>query len=347
MIPPRSHSGIALAFLVTLALCTPAFSQDPQPPASQPPASATVILAVGAAGEESFGHDFARWTERWLHTCAQAGAQPILIGPRPTPAAALPSANPPPPNVGSDRDRLRHVLAEQPTESNADLWLVLVGHGTFDGREARFNLEGPDLTAQDLADWLQPFRRPLVILNTASSSSPFLQKLSAQGRVIITATRSGYEENYARFGGHFVAAITDPTADLDKDEQVSLLEAFVLGSRRLAEWYAAEGRLATEHALLDDNGDGVGTPADWFRGVRAIKKPEGGAAVDGVRAHQVHLVRSAREQTWPAEWRARRDALEAALASLRALKPTLEEPEYLRRLEVLLRDLAPIYAADP
>ena len=164
---------------------------------------------------------------------------------------------------------------------------MLIGHGTFDGKEAKFNLRGPDLSATELAAWLKPFRRPVIVINCASSSSPFLNQLSAPERIIVTATRSGYEDNFARFGKFMAEAIADPAADLDKDGQTSLLEAFLMASRRVKEFYEADGRLVTEHALLDDNGDGLGTPADFFRGVRAVKKPVEGGSVDGVRANQI------------------------------------------------------------
>jgi len=126
-----------------------------------------------------------------------------------------------------------------------------------------------------------------------------------------------------------------------------LLEAYIMASRRVGEFYETEGRLATEHALLDDNGDGLGTPADFFRGVRAVKKPAGGGAVDGLRAHQVHLLRSEQEQKMSPELRARRDELELSVARLRELKSTLSEDEYYRRLEQLMLELANVYSAIP
>ena len=156
--------------------------------------------------------------------------------------------------------------------------------------------------------------------------------------------KSGYEQNYARFGQFIAAAITDPLADLDKDGQTSLLEAFIMASRRVSEYYDAEGRLITEHALLDDNGDGSGTPADFFRGVRAVKKPAGGSSVDGLRAHQIHLLRSEQERKMPPEMRARRDELELAISRLRDSKAGLAEKEYCRRLEAIMRELAQLYA---
>ena len=291
----------------------------------------TVIATVGAAGEDDFGKEFAKWAELWAKASATAGAKHIVIGLTPT-------------NAVPDLTFLKQSLANEPTNSTAELWLVLLGHGTFDGKEAKFNLRGPDLSATELAEWLKPFRRPVVVINCASSSSPFINKLSAPGRVIVTATKSGYEQNYARFGQFISAAITDPAADLDKDRQTSLLEAFLMASRRLTEFYEGEGRLATEHALLDDNGDGLGTSADFFRGVRAVKQPAGGGAVDGVRAHQIHLVRSREELALPPNLRAQRDALEQAIASLRNSKKDLVEAEYFARLERLLLQLSKVYS---
>jgi hypothetical protein len=160
----------------------------------------------------------------------------------------------------------------------------------------------------------------------------------------MTATRSGHEHNFARFGDYLSAAIANPAADFDKDGQTSLLEAYLSASRQTAEFYASDARLATEHALLDDNGDGLGTPADWFRGVRAIKAAKSGASHDGHRAHQMHLVPSDRERTFPPELRKRRDELELAVFALRDTKAELAEDEYYRRLERLLVELAEVYA---
>jgi hypothetical protein len=290
----------------------------------------TVIVAVGAAGEADFGKEFAKWAELWTKAGDKAGAKSSIVGVGPT-------------NSTTDLLLLQQMLATEPTNSTAELWLVLIGHGTFDGKEAKFNLRGPDLAATELAEWLKPFRRSVVVINCASSSSPFLNKLSGPNRMIVTATKSGYEENYARFGQFISAAISDPTADLDKDDQTSLLEAFLMASRRVAEFYETDGRLTTETALLDDNGDGLGTSADFFRGVRAVKKPAGGGTVDGLRAHQIHLVRSAREQQLSPELRASRDELELTLARLRENKATLEAEEYYQRLENLMHEMARLY----
>ena len=219
----------------------------------------------------------------------------------------------------------------------------MIGHGTFDGKTAKFNLRGPDVTAAELAEWLRPFERPLAIINCASASGPFLNELSGPNRIVVTATKSGHEHNFAHFGDYISSAIVDPAADLDKDEQTSLLEAFLAAAARVADFYKEDARLATEHALIDDNGDRLGTPADWFHGVRAVKTAKDGASPDGLRAGQLPLVPSRGEQVLSAEARKRRDELEQQLAELRRQKSTLSEEEYYSQLEPLLIEIARVY----
>jgi hypothetical protein len=291
----------------------------------------TVLVVVGAAGEEEFGRDFEKCAQELEKASARAGARHLVIGLGST-------------NDATDLSLLKKAIASEPTNSPTELWIVLVGHGTFDGKEAKFNLRGPDVSATELSDWLKPFRRPVAIINCTSSSSPFMNKLSSPNRVVVTATRSGYEQNFARFGQHFAESIASTSSDLDKDGQTSLLEAFLMASRKTLEFYETEGRLATEHALIDDNGDGQGTPADWFRGIRATKKPAQGSTIDGLRAHQFHLIRSDLEQRMSPHVRVRRDELEVAVSKLRDSKATLPEDEYYRRLENLMLQLASLYA---
>ena len=287
-------------------------------------ASPKLLVVVGAPGEEEFGELFVEWAQLWKE--AGANLKVTEIG-----------------GTTNDFELVRTTLAQEPKEGADELWLVLIGHGTFDGKEPKFNLRGPDLSASDLAEWLKPFRRPVAIVNCASASGAFVAKLSAPSRIVITATRSGHEQNFARFGGFISKAIGEAKADLDKDGQTSLLEAYLIASRQVAEFYKTEGRLATEHSLLDDNGDGLGTPADWFRGIRAVKRARDGAALDGLRAHQFHLVRSDAEQKMAADVRAKRDALELQIAKLRDAKSGLPEQEYYRQLEPLLLELARLY----
>jgi hypothetical protein len=289
----------------------------------------TVVVVVGAPGQPEYEADFRRWADLWQAATAKAGAKLIRIGDGKDEAP-------------TDRDRLRSALLENPT-GTGPLWLVLIGHGSFDGREAKFNLRGPDVSEAELADWLAPVKRPIAVLDCSSSSSPFLGKLSGENRVVVTATRSGSESNFARFGQYLAEAIADPRADLDKDGQVSLLEAYLGAAARTEEFYKSKARLATEHALLDDNGDKLGTPADWFRGVRATKRAKDGSPADGLRAHQWHLVPSDRERSIPPEVRRDRDRIELAIAGLRDQKGKLAEDDYYARLEPLMVELARLY----
>ncbi|HMJ90460.1 MAG TPA: hypothetical protein VK530_11625 [Candidatus Acidoferrum sp.] len=289
----------------------------------------TVIAVVGAAGEEEFAKEFIESARHWQNACATGGVNFIGIG--------LTNGS-----STNDVEVLQQALQKEPTNSAGELWLVFLGHGTWDGKEAKFNLRGPDLSASDLVKQLAPFTRPIAIINSASASAPFIKALSHSNRVVITSTRSGAEENYTRFGRYISESIASPSADLDKDGQTSLLEAFLIASRRVTEFYKTEGRLATEHALIDDNGDGLGTPVDWFRGVRAVKTPSAGTSIDGVRAHQWHLVRSASEQALDPEQRRKRDTVEVEINSLRRRKSELKEDDYYKELERLLTELAPL-----
>jgi hypothetical protein len=290
----------------------------------------TLVLVIGAAGEPEYGEQFSAWADLWKQAAAKGGLQTSVIGEDKD-------------NPENDLTRLLTVLTNEVAKPAGELWLVFIGHGTYDGRSAKFNLRGPDISADELAAVLKPCQRPLAVINCASASGPFINALSGPNRVIITATRSGYEVNATRFGGYLAKAIADPAADLDKDGQTSLLEAFLLASRQVEQFYKEAGRLATEHALLDDNGDGLGTPADWFSGVRAIKTAANGKSVDGVRAQQMMLIRSEAEQELSPEVRARRDDLEKNLSELRSRKESMKEDEYYSQLESNLVEIARLY----
>jgi len=293
----------------------------------------TILVIVGAPGDTEFGSNFTRQVTLWEKACSQIDCRKVTIGLDDSAPAAT-----------NDVGLLEQTLAAEPKDGLAELWLVLIGHGTFDGKEARFNLRGPDLSTAGLSTWLKPFQRPVVVINTSSSSAPFLNKLSATNRVLVTATRSGNEQNFTRFGQYFAEAITSSEADLDKDLQISVLEAFLMASRKASEFYKLENRLATEHALLDDNGDGRGTPADWFRGLRAVKKPEEKAPVDGLLARQICVVPNREDANLTPQQRSRRDTLERTILAFRERKSQLPEDEYYRELERMLLDYADFYA---
>ena len=315
---------LTLVFILNLAV-SDAYSQSGQ--AGQ---KSTVIIVVGGGGTKEYKAQFTQSADIWQQACTKGNTKSIVIGLDET-------------SVSEDRTAIEQILKNEPNQTKIVLWLVLIGHGTFDGRTAKFNLRGPDLSAEDLAEWLKPFQRPVAVINTASSSAPFLSKLSGENRILITATKSGYELNYTRFGQYFAEAIADPQADLDKDGQTSLLEAFLTASNKVVQFYLAAGQLVTEHALLDDNGDGLGTPADWFRGIRPVKKARDDTSLDGYRAHQLYLVQSEAENKTPPHIRAERDRLELEVIKLRDTKETFSEDEYYSRLEKLLYQIAQIY----
>jgi hypothetical protein len=289
-----------------------------------------VLIVVGASGAPEYKAQFDRWAGLWQAAALKAAADTIRIGQ--TEEAGV-----------TDRERLRTILVQKSATSREPLWVVLIGHGTYDGREAKFNLRGPDVTDLELSEWLAPVKRQVVVLDCTSASGPFINRLSGENRVVVTATKSGYEMNFARFGQYLAEAMSDESADLDKDGQVSLLEAYLTASSRVEEYYRTHSQLATEHALLDDNGDRLGTPASWFRGVRATQRAKDGAALDGIRAHQLHLIPSDRERAMPVDLRQRRNQLELSIAALRDHKDKHKEDEYYERLEKLMVELARLY----
>jgi hypothetical protein len=308
-------------------------------PARATEARTSVIVVVGAEGEQEFGEAFRKAASDWESAAKLGGA-------------ALTSIGLEPPSGETDRERLKSVIAAAASAEPEAVWLVLIGHGTFDGKSARFNMRGADVSAAELAEWITPIKARVAILHCFSASGPFLAATSAANRVVVTATRSGHEYNYSRLGEHLAAAIRDPAADLDKDEQVSLLEAWLFASSRLAQFYAGEGRLATEHSLLDDNGDKLGTPAEWFKGTRVVKTAKEGLSPDGLAAGQMHLILNPAQLALSPEARARRDEIERQLAQLRLRKADLPESDYLKAIEPLLLELArlhesPVVPAQP
>lgn len=132
------------------------------------------------------------------------------------------------------------------------LAVFLVGHGSYDDVEYKFNIAGPDLTGTDLADALDrvPVRNQLLV-NTSSSSGALLERLKSDERVVILATRSGAERHAPRFGNYFAAALSEPGADIDKNRAISAEEAFRFAERAVSDFFERNGQLATEHARLE------------------------------------------------------------------------------------------------
>lgn len=309
----RNVPRIAIALFV---LCLPQFAS------ADPPEPARFLILVGAPGEPQFTNQFLHQATAWQQIAQQSKAMVSVIG------IEGPGTN--------DLQRVREALAEIPPATPEPLFLVLIGHGTYDGRNARFNLRGPDLTATNLQQWLAPITRPTAIINLASASAPFIPALSRSNRVVLTATRSGNEINATHLGDAMAEALLDPAADLDQDGDTSLLEAFLAAQARTGEFYKTEGRLASEHALIDDNADGRGTPTEWFRGIRATRKASENVASDGLRTHQFLLSASPDTARLSPEQRTERDRIEREIEKLREGRPKNPDDAYYNRLESLL-----------
>lgn len=196
------------------------------------------------------------------------------------------------------------------------LVLHLIGHGTFDEENYRFNVPGPDPTAEDLAAWLAPIAagRQLVILATSASGAA-IEPLSAGGRTIIAATRDGGELNAVHFPEAWGEALSDDRADTNKDRRIDAEEAFRFAEQAVAAHYAEEGRIATEHPRLE------GTATSYVLAADSIP-----AAASTPLARQ-------------------RQALLADIDALRAAKDIDQEDDYFARLQTLLLELAKVERA--
>ena len=196
--------------------------------------------------------------------------------------------------------------------------IYLVGHGSYDGFEYKFNIPGPDLNGADLAVLMNglPSREQVLVI-PGSASGALLEILKDdERRIVITGTRSGNERNATRFGGFFAAALTEPAADVNKDEAISVKEAFEYAERRVADYYETEGSLATEHPQIA--GDGLA-------GYLLARLGNGRKAEDDPRL---------------AGLLQKREALDGGILELQLDRDSLGEEEYFARLQDLMIDLA-------
>lgn len=286
-----------------------------------------MILVVGAGGSEEYTKQFVDWADKWKAAATDAEIEFQEIGR----------------GEKKDYELLKSAIEEQKKESEQPLWLVLLGHGTFDRNVAKFNLRGKDIESKELQKWLEDCERPLILINGFSCSGAFLQPLQKKNRVVISATKNGAELNFSRFGGYLAESLADMEADLDHDDQVSLLEAFLLASSKVNTFYESDARLVTEHALLEDNADGKGISADFFVGIRAEMKAKGGAALDGQRAHRYILKASDNAVQLSPEKTAERNEIETAIEQLRSRKSKMSADDYYNELEGLMVQMAKLY----
>lgn len=318
---PRMRNHAAPAVVV---LCIAAGVLLAPPPAQ---GDQFALVVSGASGGPQYVESYTAWRQALVEALrGQPGFRDdhlIVLGETPGPGVGRASRA----GVDAAVDALRQRMA-----ADALLLVVLIGHGTDDGVEARFNLVGPDLSAAEWGRLLDSLPGRAVFVNTTASSLPFVRRLARDGRVVVAATGSPAQRYDTVFPRFFVEAVGDAASDADKDGRVSVWEAFMSASARVRRWYQQEGRLATERAVLDDSGDGIGGDAD---------RP----GIDGRLAASLYFGAGVdRPETTAdpalAPLVARREALEAEVAALRTRKTALPAAEYARELERLLVELA-------
>lgn len=221
--------------------------------------------------------------------------------------------------ANATRANLQSALGKIAGEAKAQdaVVLLLIGHGTFDGADYKFNLPGPDISAAEIAAALNkiPATRQLVV-DTSSASGGALEALKRPNRVVITATKSGTEKNATVFARFWVEALSDPTADLDKNGIINASEAFQFAQRKTKEFYDSLKRLATEHPVLAD--------------------------AQLAQAFPVVRLTTAAVVTDPAKkaLQTKRDELESQIDQLKYQKALLAPEEYKAQLSKLLLELA-------
>ena len=268
-------------------------------------ARAFMLVVVGLSGDPEHATLFERWGASFVASAKQLGV----------PADRVQHLTGNPTKADVEQAMANIAKASGPDDV---LVVVLIGHGTFDGRVPKFNLKGPDLAPTDVEAMLKavPAKR-LVLVNTTSASGPFKDALAGPGRTIVTATRNGAEQFDTLFGGYFVDAFASETADLDKNRRVTVQEAYEFAQREVTKAYERTGLLATEHSVLDDTGKLASVFALGTAGGEAE------SADPKVRTLQ-----------------AERRELEQQVESLKVLKGSLEPARYDAELERLVTALA-------
>jgi hypothetical protein len=214
------------------------------------------VLIQGASGEPQFAKQHREWLDQMATTLrdkfGMTPAQVTVMAEEAGTGELRATAE----NVRSTFTRLAATL--QPSDV---LFVMLIGHGTGDGAAAKFNLVGPDLTVTDWNGVLAPIKSRLVFVNSSSASFPFAAGLTGDRRIIITSTSTASQKYATVFPDAFVQALNAPAADLDKNDRVSIWEAFFYASRVVKQHFEKQGLLVSERSLIEDNGDGVGREA--------------------------------------------------------------------------------------
>lgn len=329
---PRCWRVLAVIALLACAGVAPAAAQE-----------RFALVVEGAPGEAKYAAQHAEWREKLATVLRETYKIPepqlIVLAGSNQPEENNQSATGQPSNLPTlqprdfaTADAVRQAVATlAPRMDTSDVFLiVLIGHGTYDGEQAKFNLVGPDLSAAEWNALVKEVPGEVVFVNTASASSPFLAALAGPRRVVITATSMPAQRFHTVFPEYFIAGLAESDADIDRNGRRSIYEAFAYASQRVRQHYEQRGQLATERALLDDDGDGRGREA-------------GAEGRDGERASLAYLdADRAAIVTDPELLRLfqKRDALLYELDDLKKRRLMMPPFEYDGLLENLLIDLA-------
>ena len=235
--------------------------------------------------------------------------------------------------------RFKEAMASiaQAAKPDDDLVLVLIGHGSFDSVEYKFNFVGPDLTAGEIAalcDRIQARRQ--LIVDTTSASGGALQAFERPNRAVVSATKSGTEKNATVFARYFVEALQDASADTDKSGSISAMEAFTYASKKTAEFYDSQKRLATEHPMFNDTGSGEG-----------VRDPSGN---EGMLMSSITLLRLGGADQVASDPAKRalveqKEELEQKIDTLKYQKAAMDPADYKKQLTDALVELAKVQEA--
>jgi hypothetical protein len=298
---------------------------------------AFLLIVVGLAGDPESAKEIGKTFHKWGNDLATASEKLGVPQDRLVYLVDAPAEGDARVTGRSTRDEMVKALEGFAKKATAEdvVFIVLIGHGSDTGGTPKFNLPGPDISAPEIDGLLKKLpTKQVVLVNTASASGPFIDALSAPGRTIVTATRNGAEHFTTLFGGYFIEALTSnaSAADADKNRRVSVLEAFQYAKTEVTRAYEREGLLATEHALLDDDGDKEGSPDPSATGK------------DGKVAAVLSLGTTGGDDL-PADPKLRaltmeRRDLERRVEALRLLKDSMEPARYTTELEKLVTAIA-------
>ena len=281
-----------------------------------------LLVITGIEGDAEYGEQFHKWAAALIDAAKGKGGIPDA---NITYLAEKVERDPARIRGRSTSENVTRVFGDLAARARPsdEVFIVLFGHGSFDGRRATFNLPGPDLEVADYARLLGKIRSArLVFVNTASSSGEFAKGLAGPGRTIVTATRTGGERNETRFPAFFVEAFTGEGADRDRNGRISVQEAFEYARTKVQQAFEREGYVQSEHATLEDGGSGLA--GTLFLESDRAKSAEIATVSDPA-------LRAALEQ--------KRD-LEDQVAGLRLRKPSMPPEQYDQELERLVTALA-------